>query len=322
MTNTRKVLAAAGVSGAAALLGGALAATWYYASRLTQPPAELWPPDPAPDDRVVVVSATPTGVVLEGADAARPGVWGLVWATGYGRLGPPVESDDGLVARPFELLDGEPPADDTPAVLDGYAYPADPAALGLVWEDVTYDTALGPAPAWLFPGARATWVVFVHGRSARRHEAFRMLPTVAALGFPGLVISYRNDPDAPRSPDGRSHLGATEWQDVESAIRYALDHGAEDVILVGFSMGGACVANVARLSELSTADPRPRPGGAGARLGPRDPGGGGRPRPARRGPPLAAPGDDEARQRPDRDRLVHDAARARQLPAPEAAHPR
>ena len=41
-----------------------------------------------------------------------------------------------------------------------------------------------------------------------------------------LLISYRNDTDAPNSADGLYALGGIEWLDVEAAIRYALENGA------------------------------------------------------------------------------------------------
>jgi len=59
------------------------------------------------------------------------------------------------------------------------------------------------------------------------------------LGFPALVVSYRNDEGAARSPGGRYHLGEAEWLDVEAAAVHAFGAGAQDVVLVGWSMGGA-----------------------------------------------------------------------------------
>ncbi len=56
---------------------------------------------------------------------------------------------------------------------------------------------------------------------------------------PRLVISIRNDEGAPQEPERRVGYGTTEWRDVEASVRYALDHGASNVILYGISMGGA-----------------------------------------------------------------------------------
>jgi fermentation-respiration switch protein FrsA (DUF1100 family) len=52
-----------------------------------------------------------------------------------------------------------------------------------------------------------------------------------------LVIEYRNDPEGPADPSGLYRFGRTEWQDIDGAVQYALDHGAAQVILVGFSTG-------------------------------------------------------------------------------------
>lgn len=258
-----RTLSTLGLSGTAALLAVAGGASWYYANRITEPPDTQWPPAPRPEDHARVVRAprrTGLGardvevVSLAGRDVARRGVWGLTWDGGYGQVADVLtrgaeQAERVLVTFTGRLEGGEP------ALLDGYAYPPDPHVLGLPVTDVAVESPVGSLPAWRFDppaGAtrRDTWAVLVHGRSARRHEAFRALPTVTGAGLPALVISYRNDPDAPPSPDGRSHLGATEWEDVEAAVRHCLDAGARDVVLVGYSMGGACVANLVRLSPL------------------------------------------------------------------------
>jgi uncharacterized protein len=70
-------------------------------------------------------------------------------------------------------------------------------------------------------------------------------------GFPALVLSYRDDPGAPACSDRLRHWGASEWRDVEAATAYALDHGAADVVLVGYSMGGALVASFLYQSPLA-----------------------------------------------------------------------
>ena len=50
-------------------------------------------------------------------------------------------------------------------------------------------------------------------------------------------VSYRNDGEAPRSDDYRYALGDREWLDVEPAMRYAIGHGAEELVLVGLVDG-------------------------------------------------------------------------------------
>ena len=117
---------------------------------------------------------------------------------------------------------------------------ADPrTAHGLAYEEVEVPGPLGPLPAWLVPGASPTWVVAVHGRSASRAEALPVLPVLADLGLPVLVVSYRNDVAAPAGPDGHYHLGDTEWEDVDAALAFARGRGARGVVLYGWSMGGA-----------------------------------------------------------------------------------
>ncbi|WP_166871744.1 S9 family peptidase [Salinibacterium sp. ZJ450] len=145
-----------------------------------------------------------------------------------------------------------------------YLHPDD---LGVAYEDVSIQTTLGPAPAWLIRAGTDTdtdtgddtadntdrWVIQVHGRGVRRQECLRAVPVFRAAGYTSLLISYRNDTDAPNSDDGLYALGAIEWLDVEAAIRYALDNGAREIVLMGWSMGGALVLQALSRSELSHA---------------------------------------------------------------------
>jgi hypothetical protein len=163
-----------------------------------------------------------------------------------------LRSDRKHVTRRFHSFTGRPPLGSA-VDLASYPYRGDPRRAN----KLPFETVLVPAephelPAWFVPGARrGVWVVFVHGMAAGRGEALRALPVAAALGFPALVITYRNGPGGPASGDGLYHLGATEWQDLEAAVRYALGHGARQVVLYGFSMGGTIVADFLDRSTLA-----------------------------------------------------------------------
>jgi uncharacterized protein len=125
----------------------------------------------------------------------------------------------------------------------------DPAvAYGLGFRTVVVREPLGPAPAWEVPGSPRRWAIVVHAMGAPRAEGLPVLPVLHRLDLTTLVISYRNDPEAPRSPDGLTHLGAEEWHDLDAAVGYAAAHGAQRVTLVGYSMGGAMVCDFLRRS--------------------------------------------------------------------------
>lgn len=128
---------------------------------------------------------------------------------------------------------------------------AHPRELGLDGEDVTIELPDGPAPAWLVraPNALPTWAIMVHGRGATRSEGLRAVPAAHRLGMNALLISYRNDGEAPYAADRRYGLGLTEWRDAEAAIDYAVSHGAKDVVLFGYSMGGAISLQAADLAR-------------------------------------------------------------------------
>lgn len=133
-----------------------------------------------------------------------------------------------------------------------------PSELGVESEDVVIGTDLGPAPAWLVPAARehiaaGRWVIQVHGRAVVRAETVRAIPVFRDAGYTSLLISYRNDTEAPPSPDGRYALGDTEWRDVDDAIDYALRNGAKSIVLMGWSMGGAAVLQALTRSERADA---------------------------------------------------------------------
>lgn len=132
----------------------------------------------------------------------------------------------------------------------GVVYP-DPTVVGVPAEEVLIEVEGGVAPAWLIRAAADTdtWAIMVHGRGATRQEGLRAVRTAREQGLTSLLVSYRNDGLAPSAPDGRYGLGSTEWRDVEAAIAFALANGAKEVVLFGWSMGGAICLQTADLSK-------------------------------------------------------------------------
>jgi pimeloyl-ACP methyl ester carboxylesterase len=122
----------------------------------------------------------------------------------------------------------------------------------LDFQTVNVHGALGDFPTWYVPAAdaRTTWYIFVHGHNGYPKESLRYLRALHDAGVPVLVPTYRNDVGAPASPDGVSHLGDTEWEDVAAAMHWALDHGARDVVLAGNSMGGTIALQAADRADV------------------------------------------------------------------------
>lgn len=71
------------------------------------------------------------------------------------------------------------------------------------------------------------------------------------MGYTSLVVSFRNDGEVPPSADGRYTLGQSEWRNVESAVQYAVANGATEIVLFGWSLGGAIALRLADLSAHS-----------------------------------------------------------------------
>jgi alpha-beta hydrolase superfamily lysophospholipase len=169
------------------------------------------------------------------------GTYGITWPNGNALVGEITDLSERTVTRRV-IKATEGLSTGLPVRWNKFVYRGNPqTALGLPYEEVHIPGRLGDLPAWLVPGERETWVLLVHGFHATREEALRALPTLSEMGFPALVMTYRNDAGAPQSPDHLYHLGDTEWEDVEAGVSYALSHGARDVILFGWSMGGCIV---------------------------------------------------------------------------------
>lgn len=228
---------------------------WYFGNQIRD---GALTPEPAPgpdyrfkalasDDKTITLATDANGQDPDGAKAA--GIHGLRWAGGHGIVGEVLSSGAGRVVRNFKLGSGELSAG-TLVDLDGVVYRGDPStARGLEFDTVSFDGPLGPMSAWHVPSAGHDWVVFVHGKSGPLSESLRSVRALHDAGMHVLVISYRNDVDAPVDPSGFYRQGQTEWEDLDAAVSYILAQGAENVAIFGCSMGGAIAASFLRESD-------------------------------------------------------------------------
>ncbi len=227
---------AVAIVGAAGVLAGVMAKT------IVTPPAAR-----SDDTRVVAVDLPSGTITLQRhRDSVLAGDYSFFFSagTGHARVGEITARSAVTVTRRILTVDYGDLAAARRGRFSGWLYTS-PADLGFAWAEVIIRTPVGPAPAWLVPADAAIrstgWVIQVHGRAVRREEALRAVPVFHAAGYTSLLVSYRNDGDAPASTDRRYGLGDTEWPDVDAAIDYAAAHGATSIVLMGWSMGGAVV---------------------------------------------------------------------------------
>ena len=193
--------------------------------------------------RIIDVDTTRETITLtKTADAALPGLYGLWFSldSGHLKLGPIVSETRTTVSRDIAAVDFGDVATARRGRFSGWVY-HHPREIGVPFLDTVIHTSGGPAPAWTIPAAHGTrkWAVLIHGRGVKRAEAIRAVPVLRSLGYTCLLVSWRNDGEAPSSADGRYRLGGEEWQDVEAALDHVVAHGGREVVLVGWSMGGA-----------------------------------------------------------------------------------
>ncbi len=245
-----RIRTAVGVAAASCLGAGAAAVVaGRYASRFALRPGTGGAPDGGP---LTVHAVEPGRVTLTRSLASvRRGVHGLDGGAARATVGAVLATTPDTVTRelrpdgPGDLVAGAR-VRMTPQVHRGDPF----RTVGLEYAEDPVEGELGYLPAWFVPGGRDTWVIAVHGLGATREQPLAVLPVLHELGFPVLDVSYRNDPGAPRSPDGIAHLGDTEWRDVDAALRHAVRYGARRVVLYGWSTGAAMALRVADHSPL------------------------------------------------------------------------
>jgi len=237
------------IGAAAVLLASAavlIAVSWHFSSAVLVPDHSSWA------EEVTVERVPPHRIVLSRSeDTERPGVYGLEWPGGHAIAGAVLSRDSGTVTRRLRAVQGYL-VPEMEVGIEPDVYSGDPGqAFGLPFAEVRIPDELGPMPAWFVPGRGDTWAISVHGINGTPQVGLRILPTLHRTGLPTLLIAYREDLGAPPNPDGFHHMGLTEWRDLEAAARYALAHGARRLVLAGYSMGGAIVAQFMERSPLA-----------------------------------------------------------------------
>jgi uncharacterized protein len=232
---------------AVALVLAGAAVSWHFSSAVLVPDRSGWPVD------ATVEGVSPGRIALSRSMATqRPGVYGLLWQGGNAIAGEVVGGDADSVTRRLRGESGYYLRPGMKVAIDADVYAGNPRqTLGLPFADVRIPDELGPMPAWLIPGRSRTWAIVVHGINGDQQAGLRIAPTLHRDGLPSLLIAYREDLGAPPSPDGLHHMGLTEWRDLQAAARYALAHGARRLVLAGYSMGGAIVAQFMERSPLA-----------------------------------------------------------------------
>ncbi|MGI9584231.1 MAG: alpha/beta hydrolase [Acidimicrobiia bacterium] len=233
------------------LIGG-----WVYSSDIES--GVLAPPTNEPPDYDTTITGVASALAMSTpADTGRAGDegrMGIEWPAGYSQTTRLVSSteSDGVVLDVRTLAENATPPDvGTETRIDNYYWRGDPTeTLDVPYETVFYASNVGSFPAWFIEGTEDTWAIIVHGKGGTLDESTRVIKTFQDLGYPILIIKYRNDVGEPRDPSGYMQYGVTEWVDLSAAVRYAQEHGATEHVLFGYSYGGAIITSYLTQSPL------------------------------------------------------------------------
>ncbi len=233
---------------AVAITGGSGLVAW--ASTRLQREA-LLPGLIRPRPRGSIRAMTDGAVVIEqtGSRAIRlEGTWGLAGTGGYLRVSGGQRVDDRSASYAIDARRGVLSVGDE-VEFDAIAF--DPAECG--FERVTIEATAGRFEALQSGGHSTAWLIGVHGQSGTPAEMLRAARVAQSEGISVLLPSYRNDPGQPATDDGFYHFGRSEWDEVDAALGYAIEHGAQHVVVAANSMGAAITGWVLRRSPRAAA---------------------------------------------------------------------
>lgn len=163
-------------------------------------------------------------------------------------LGPITKVSDKTVERSIDPTAPAALRTETMCAWTGIMW-ASPAEAGLEMDTVQVQAEVGGLPGFLSRKDSTTWAVHVHGMGSSIAGTFRGVRIADRIGWRSLTISYRNTAEGPREGRSRSGLGDAETSDIAAAIAYARAHGAQRIVLFGWSMGALICLRLAMSSE-------------------------------------------------------------------------
>lgn len=126
---------------------------------------------------------------------------------------------------------------------------ATPADVGLAYENASFSADAGALAAWWVPAENATGtVVFLHGYGDSKAQAVPLLPFLHEAGYHVVAFDFRAHGE---SAGDVTTVGLDEVADVRAAIAFAQAKdpaAADDLALLGFSMGAATALNAAAVA--------------------------------------------------------------------------
>jgi pimeloyl-ACP methyl ester carboxylesterase len=223
---------------------------WYFSGQVYEGALKVVPYDPADlqQGTVTTIDSTrePPTVTILPEESERDetkfddAVMGLAIGESLVVVGPATRSPDGSQTREIIEVVG-----DTPEPGATYGLTRDvwlnPEQAGYDPEYASVTTLAGKEyPVWVIKGKGAKrWAVLVHGKGAARSEMLRMARPLNDAGYNLIIMTWTGDVGAPQYEDGMYTYGREEWPEVEAAVQYALDEGAQRLLLGAASTGGA-----------------------------------------------------------------------------------